>query len=64
MRKGGLDQDLERWAKVFQEEAARGTKAFSVAIPKVCFGLALIFVAWKILGFYSGYYTMLDQIGN
>ena len=61
---GGLDTDLERWARLFHEEAARGTKAVAVAVPKLCYVLILIFVVWKILGFYSGYYETLDSLGE
>jgi type IV pilus assembly protein PilC len=61
---GGLDHDLERWARLFHEEAVRGTKAVAVAVPKVCYVLILIFVVWKILGFYSGYYETLEHLGE
>lgn len=61
---GGLDTDLERWARLFHEEAARGIKAVAIAVPKVCYVLIVIFVVWKILGFYSGYYETLENIGE
>ncbi len=61
---GGLDKDLERWSKVYQEDAVRGSKAVAVALPKIFYGIVLIFVAWKIIGFYSGYAEMLDNIGT
>jgi len=61
---GGLDTDLERWARLFHEEAGRGIKAVAVAVPKVCYVLIVIFVVWKILGFYSGYYETLESIGE
>jgi len=61
---GGLDTDLERWSRLFHEEAARGIKAVAIAVPKVCYVLILIFVVWKILGFYSGYYETLDRLGE
>lgn len=61
---GGLDKDLERWAKFYQEEAERGAEAVGIVLPKVCYALILLFVAWKIVGFYSGYYEMLESIGE
>lgn len=61
---GGLDRDLERWARLFHEEAARGIKAVAIAVPKVCYVLIVIFVVWKILGFYSGYYETLENLGE
>lgn len=60
---GGLDKDLERWSRVFQDDAARGAKALSVAVPKLFYFLVVIFVVWKILGFYNGYFEQLDQLG-
>jgi type II secretory pathway component PulF len=61
---GGLDKDLDRWSKVFQDDAARSAKLLAVAIPKVCYFLILIFVAWKILEFWQGYYGALESIGE
>lgn len=61
---GGLDKDLARWSTVFQEDAQRATKALAVAVPKVIYFLMLIFVAWKVISFYSGYYGALEQIGD
>ena len=61
---GGLDKDLERWARLFHDEAARGIKAVAIAVPKVCYVLIVIFVVWKILGFYSGYYETLENLGE
>ncbi len=60
---GGLDKDLERWAKLYQEEASRGMKTVSVVVPKALYFLILIFVAWKIISFYTGYFDMIENIG-
>ena len=61
---GGLDKDLDRWAKVYQEDAARGAKAVAVFLPKICYAVVVVFVVWKILGFYSGYYESLEHLGE
>ncbi len=61
---GGLDRDLARWSKVYEGEAASGIKAVSVAVPKVLYGLVMAFVVWKILSFWSGYYGMLEGLGE
>ena len=53
---GSLDKDFARWAKVFQEDAARCTKTVSSALPKLFYVLILIFMAWKIISFYSESY--------
>lgn len=53
---GMLDQDLARWARVFEDEAAAGVKLISAVVPKVIYLLALAYVGWKIVNFWSGYY--------
>ncbi len=60
---GTLDMDLARWSKVFQDDAESSAKTMSVMVPKVLYFLILGFVAWKIVGFYGGYYdNMFDQL--
>lgn len=61
---GGLDHDLARWAKYFQEDAVHRVKVAAATIPKVLYALILAFVAWKIISFFMGYYDMLDNIEN
>lgn len=61
---GTLDKDLARWAKLFQDDAGASVKTLSVMVPKVLYFLILGFVAWKITGFYSGYYETLEHIGE
>ena len=61
---GSLDKDLSRWSAVYQDEAARGSKAVSVAVPKILYGLVMAFVVWKILSFWGGYYAALDQMSE
>lgn len=61
---GMLDKDLARWANLFQQDALRGAKRVSAAIPKIFYALVVIFVVWKILGFYQGYYRTLETLGE
>lgn len=61
---GTLDKDLGNWSKLFQDDAESTAKTASVMVPKVFYYLILLFVAWKIISFYSGYFTMLENIGN
>ncbi len=61
---GTLDKDLGRWSKLFQGEAESSMKALSVMLPKVLYFLVLGFVAWKIVGFFNGYYQGLDSISE
>lgn len=50
---GTLDKDLANWSKFFQDEAESGVKTVSVILPKILYFFILIFVAWKIVGFYT-----------
>jgi len=59
---GGLDDDLARWAKYYQEDAIHRVKVAAAAVPKVFYAIILAFVAWKIISFFMGYYNMLDHI--
>jgi type II secretory pathway component PulF len=61
---GTLDKDLARWSKLFQDDAQASAKTLSVMLPKLLYFIILGFVAWKVVGFYSGYYAGLDQIGE
>ncbi len=60
---GTLDTDLARWSKIFQDEAASGARLVSVMLPKLLYFLIMLFVAWKIISFFNGYYSgMLEMI--
>ena len=61
---GNLDKDLGIWSKVFQDDAESSAKTLSVMIPKVLYFFILGFVLWKVVGFYGGYYSSLEQIGE
>jgi len=61
---GMLDKDLARWAELFQQDALRSAKRVSAAIPKIFYGLVVIFVVWKILGFYQGYFDTLEKLSE
>lgn len=59
---GMLDKDLARWADLFQQDALRGARRVSATIPKLFYALVMVFVAWKILGFYQGYYGTIENL--
>lgn len=61
---GTLDKDMEVWARVFQEDAERAVRLASMMIPKVFYFLVMGYVAWKVVGFFTGYYGALDEIGG
>ncbi len=61
---GMLDTDMESWSRLFQERAESSMKTAAVMIPKVMYFFIMLFVAWKIIGFFTGYYSGLDTIGE
>lgn len=61
---GTLDDDMANWARMFQENAAESMRTASLMIPKALYILIVGYVAWKIIGFFNGYYGALDAIGD
>lgn len=62
---GTLDTDLARWSKLFQDDAESSMKSAALMLPKVLYFFILLFVAWKIVGVYSGYYeSIFEQLGD
>lgn len=59
---GTLDKDMEVWARLFQENADAAVRMASMMIPKAFYFVIMGYVAWKILGFFSGYYGELDSL--
>lgn len=59
---GTLDTDLGRWARLFQEESMTSVRKAAVMIPKVLYFIILGFVAWKIISFFNGYYSGLQDM--
>lgn len=53
---GTLDKDLDHWGNLFLKDARSGAESISTVFPKVLYFLILIYVGWKIYGFYTGYY--------
>jgi hypothetical protein len=39
-------------------------KTASEMVPKVLYFCIMAFVAWKIIGFFTGYYSALDSFGE
>lgn len=59
---GSLDKDLARWAKVYQDDAARTVKTASNVLSKGVYFLVLLFIAWTVIRAYSNYYGMMNEI--
>ena len=61
---GSLDTDMGNWSRKFQENAESAMKMASVMVPKILYFFIMAYVAWKIIGFFTGYYSELDSIGE
>ena len=61
---GTLDDDMATWSRLFQENAESSMRTASLMIPKILYFFIMGYVAWKIIGFFNGYYSALDAIGE
>jgi len=59
---GTLDTDMGNWSRLFQEKAEGAMKLAAVMVPKVLYFCIMAYVAWKIIGFFTGYYSGLEAI--
>jgi type II secretory pathway component PulF len=59
---GTLDVDLARWSQLCQQDASRASQALAAALPRIFYGVVVVFIAWKILAFWSRYYGMIDEL--
>lgn len=59
---GTLDSDMAHWADWFQKESESSAKNAAVMIPKLLYFLILLFVGWKIVGFFYSYYSGMFEL--
>ncbi|MEY4485139.1 MAG: hypothetical protein RL693_2591, partial [Verrucomicrobiota bacterium] len=59
---GTLDKEMDRWAKVEAEMAARAQDRVAEWLPRVFYVAVLIYVASRIIGVVSGYYGQVNQM--
>lgn len=61
---GTLDKDLANWSNVFQNEAEIGAKTLANTLPRILYLLVLVYVGWRIVGFFNSFYGgLLDDLG-
>lgn len=61
---GTLDVDLERWTRRFGQAADDAMSTAAIMLPKLMYFAIVAYVAWQIIGFFAGYYGMLESIGE
>ena len=56
---GTLDQELGRWALAEAQLAARAQDRAAEWMPRIFYVLVVIYVAWRIIGMFTGYFQTL-----
>lgn len=56
---GTLDVELGRWATMESQLAAHAQDRAAEWIPRIFYILVVLFVAWRVIGMFSGYYRTL-----
>lgn len=56
---GTLDQELGRWALAEAQLAAQAQDRAAEWMPRIFYVLVVIYVAWRIIGMFTGYFQML-----
>lgn len=59
---GTLDKDLANWAARFQGKAEGTMRNASVMVPKILYFVMLMFIGWKIVSFFTGYYSEVESM--
>lgn len=61
---GTLDRELERWAKAETQMARGATERAATWLPKIAYGMAVLYIVWRIVSMMSGYYAGILSIGE
>jgi len=59
---GKLDENLKHLQRYYQEEGQRKIKAVCQWFPRLIYLVVALFIAYKIVSFYSGYFNQLNEI--
>lgn len=59
---GQLDSTLQRLHHYYQEESSRQLQLLSKYFPRLVYFLIILFVGFKIISFYQGYFSTLNEI--
>lgn len=61
---GKLDETLRRLHQYFHEEGTRKIRAFAQWVPRLIYLLVALFIAYKIISFYSGLWQSVNDAYN
>lgn len=59
---GKLDETLRRLHQYYQDEGTRKIHAVCQWLPRIIYLIVALFIAYKIISFYSGYFQQVNQI--
>jgi type II secretory pathway component PulF len=59
---GKLDETLSRLREYYQEEGTRKIHAVCQWLPRIIYLIVALFIAIKIINFYSGYFQQVNQV--
>lgn len=65
---GTLDREMERWAALEMEEATQATQHAAEWLPRVAYGVIVIYVVWRIISMFltqylGPYKALMEEIG-
>ena len=61
---GKLDETLKRLYAYYQEEGTRKLQAFAQWAPRLVYMLVALFIAYKVISFYTGYFQQINTLTN
>lgn len=59
---GRLDECLSRMHNYYQTEGSRRLRAFCQWVPRIIYIIIVVYIAYRILSFYMGYFGQLQQV--
>lgn len=59
---GTLDHEINRWSAAETIEAGDAVQRASQWLPKIAYGIVVLYVAWRIIGLMAGYGQMLKSL--
>ncbi len=59
---GRLDETLERLQRYYAEQARQRLKAFSQWLPRLGYLTVAVWIGWRIMHFWSGYFQQVQEV--
>jgi len=59
---GRLDDEMQRQAERFTEQLNTRLDALSAWLPRIIYVLIMLALAWRIIGFYTGYFRSINSL--